>query len=102
MADYSVVGKRLKEARTRVGLSQKQFGIRAGVDEFSASARINQYERGKYTPAYPMVERLAKVLKVPAAFFYARDDDLADLICLLGTLSRKRRKRLLRGLAISR
>ena len=64
MADYSVVAKRLKEARMRACLSQKQLGIKAGRDEFSASARVNQYERGKHTPDYSTVERIAKVLKV--------------------------------------
>jgi transcriptional regulator with XRE-family HTH domain len=94
----SVVGKRLKEARTRAGLSQKQLGIKAGVDQFSASPRINQYERGKYTPAFPMVERLAKVLKVPAAYLYAREDDLAALILALGAQSAAKRKRVLQKL----
>ena len=95
MADYSVVAKRLKEARLRADLSQKQLGIKAGLDEFSASPRINQYERGKHTPDYSTVERLAKVLKVPTPFFYARDDDLANLILLFGALSAKRRKQVL-------
>ena len=47
MDDRSVVAKRLREARELSGLSQKQLGIKAGLDEFSASPRINQYERGK-------------------------------------------------------
>ena len=50
--------------QTRAGLSQKQLGIKAGIDELSASPRIKQYERGKHTPDYSTVERLAKVLKV--------------------------------------
>lgn len=95
MADFSVVAKRLREARTRAGLSQKQLGIKAGIDEFSASPRINQYERGKHAPDYSTVERLAKVLKVPTPFFYAGDDDLAEIILLLGALPPKARKRML-------
>jgi transcriptional regulator with XRE-family HTH domain len=39
--------KRLKEARAALGLSQKQLGVEAGLDEFVASARINRYELGK-------------------------------------------------------
>lgn len=38
--------KRLKEARTAAGLSQKKLGIAAGIDEFVASTRINRYEKG--------------------------------------------------------
>ena len=67
MASESVIARRLREAQTRAGLSQKQLGIKAGIDEFSASPRINQYERGKHTPDYSTVERLAKVLKFEPA-----------------------------------
>ena len=76
----SVVGRRLREARLRAGLSQKELGIRAGIDEFSASPRINQYERGKHIPDLETVERLARILGLPAPFFYARDDGLAAWI----------------------
>lgn len=93
MADYSVVGKRLKEARVRAQLSQKQLGIKAGMDEFSASPRINQYERGKHTPDYGTVERLAEVLGVPAPYFYARDEALAQLILSFRpSLARRKRR----------
>jgi transcriptional regulator with XRE-family HTH domain len=90
MADYSVVAKRLKEARMRACLSQKQLGIKAGMDEFSASARVNQYERGKHTPDYSTVERIAKVLRVPTPYFYAREDELAKLILTFRASTRQR------------
>ena len=54
------------------------------MDELSASPRINQFERGKHTPDYSTIEQLAKVLKVPAPYLYARDDDLAQLILHFG------------------
>lgn len=38
--------KKLKEARVRKGLSQKQLAILAGVNPSSASSRMNQYEKG--------------------------------------------------------
>ncbi len=77
------MAKRLKQARTSAGLSQKQLGIAAGIDEFSASARMNQYETGKHTPDYLTLKRIGKVLKYPVAFFYAEDDWLADGILKL-------------------
>jgi len=80
MKGRSVIAERLREARIRAGLSQKRLGILAGIDEFSASARINQYERGKHSPEFSTVERLAKVLDTPTPFFYCRDDDLAKQI----------------------
>ncbi len=76
----SVVGKRLRQARLRAGLSQKKLGILAGIDEFTASARINQYEQGTHTPRYITVERLSKVLGIPTPYMYCREDDLAHWI----------------------
>ena len=96
MGGVSVVAKRLKEARLRAGISQKQLGIRAGIDEFSASPRINQYEQGKHTPGFSTVERLAKVLKVPTPFLYARDDELAQWILAHRSASERERHRILK------
>lgn len=76
----SSFAKRLKEARTIVGLSQERLGVLAGIDEMSSSARMNQYERGKHEPDYSMVERISKVLNVPEAYFYAKDDEMAWLL----------------------
>ena len=71
--------KRLKEARLARGLSQKQLGIEAGLDEFVASTRLNRYEVGVHAPDYPMSVRLAKVLDVPVAYLYCDNDELAKL-----------------------
>jgi transcriptional regulator with XRE-family HTH domain len=71
---------RLKQARTRVGLSQKQLGIQAGMDNFVASARMNQYERGVHTPDFKTVLSLSAVLNVPTAFLFCVEDDLAEAI----------------------
>lgn len=86
MDNTSVITKRLLEARMASGLSQKKLGIAAGIDEFSASPRINQYERGVHVPDYATVERLASVLNVPTPYFYTRDDELAKLILRYGQL----------------
>lgn len=90
----SVFGKRLKEARLRAGLSQEQLGLEAGLDPMSASARMNRYELGKRAPDFELVERIAKVLKVPAAYFYASEDTLARLIVAVGKLPTKERSRI--------
>lgn len=76
----NIVAKRLRQARKRAEISQEKLGILAGIDEFSASARINQYERGKHVPDLKTLERLADVLGTPAPYFYAIDDDLAEYI----------------------
>lgn len=72
--------RRLKEARLSAGFSQKKLGIAAGMDEFSASARMNHYEIGRHTPDYSTLKRIAEVLQLPVAYFYAESDTLAELI----------------------
>jgi len=79
----------------RAGISQKTLGILAGIDEFSASARVNQYERGKHVPDFATLEKFADLLLVPAAYFYAEDDALADLIAMFGNMKSAERKKLL-------
>lgn len=71
---------RLKQARKRKGLSQKSLGILAGIDEFVASPRMNQYEKGKHFPDYGLLQKIATVLDVPTAFFFCENDDLATLL----------------------
>jgi transcriptional regulator with XRE-family HTH domain len=95
MGGISIVAKRLKEARSRAGISQKQLGIKAGIDDFTASARINQYERGKHMPDLQTVTRLAAVLQIPVPYFYCQDVELADVIVKFSALGRVQRKRLL-------
>ncbi len=73
---------RLKQARERMGLAQQRLGILAGIDEATASARMNQYERGVHTPDFELVCRLAAILQVPACYFYTREDELAEMILL--------------------
>ena len=80
MGGKSPISKRLKEARLEAGISQKQLGIAAGIDEFVSSARMNQYETGKHIPDYDIVENIAKVLKIPTSFFYTSDNELAYLL----------------------
>ncbi|WP_131778376.1 helix-turn-helix domain-containing protein [Legionella bozemanae] len=86
MAD-SPLPKRLKEARIAAGISQKQLGIAAGMDEFSASPRINQYETGKHTPDFLTLKRIADVLKLSPSYFYSNEDDLAEMIKIFSQLS---------------
>lgn len=88
-----VVAKRLREARLAKGLSQKKLGIAAGIDEFTASPRMNQYERGKHIPDYTTLERLALVLEVPVPYFYAAEDELADWIKCFPRLGKVEREK---------
>ena len=86
-----VIALRLRQARMRAGISQKKLGILAGMDEFVASARMNQYERGKHIPEVSIVEKFASILQVPAAFFYTRDDTTAEMLILFETLTKRQK-----------
>ena len=94
----SMIAKRLKEARLRAGLSQERLGVLAGIDEMSSSARMNQYERGKHLPDFSVVERIAEVLELPAAYFYAEDDLTAEMLELFHPMTDAQKKRVLKGL----
>lgn len=87
----SVFATRLKQARLRAGLTQEKLGVLAGIDEMSASARMNQYERGKHAPDWLTVENLAQALDVPTVFFYAQDDDAAELLLMFYRLPKAKR-----------
>ena len=77
---YQQWGARLKRARLAAGLSQRKLGTDIGLDESAANARINRYETGAHQADLLTVSRIAHVLGVPMAYFYAETDDLADLI----------------------
>ncbi len=79
--------RRLKEARASYGVSQKQLGINAGLDEFGSSARMNQYERGKHTPDFSTARLISKALNIPTAYLFAEDNDLAEVIKKYSLLS---------------
>lgn len=90
------IAKRLKETRLAAKISQKKLGIASGIDQFAASARMNQYEKGKHTPDYLTLKRIAYVVEVPVAYYYAEDDDLAELIASYGTLSKSDKRKFLK------
>ena len=95
MAKKLPISKRIKELRLELDLSQKKLGILAGIDEFSASARVNQYEKDKHVPDFSTIQRFAKILKVPACYFYAESDEMALAIKYLGSLSGKVRTKVI-------
>jgi transcriptional regulator with XRE-family HTH domain len=97
MSDVSTFAQRLREAREAIGISQKQLGIQAGIDQFVASARINQYERGKHVPDLHTASRLAAELRVPVSFLYEPNDDLAELLRVVGMWPTKALRDLLKS-----
>jgi transcriptional regulator with XRE-family HTH domain len=72
--------QRLKQARKAVGLSQSALGVRMGIPEESASARVNRYERGTSEPDLKTAEQLAKALGVSLSWLVCTDPKLAAVI----------------------
>ena len=98
MAGSQPFGKRLKAARLRKAAggrySQEKLGIDAGIAEETASARMNQYERGVHIPEIGTATRIARLLDVPLAYLFCIEDDLADLLLAAYQLSPEQRQTL--------
>ncbi|MFC4309087.1 helix-turn-helix domain-containing protein [Steroidobacter flavus] len=88
----SVIGKRIKEARLRMKLSQGELGTQAGISADGASQRLSQYELGVHDPSFELVEKLAQVLGLPTPYFYAKEDQLADWILAFAKTSASKRR----------
>ncbi|WP_188008560.1 helix-turn-helix domain-containing protein [Grimontia hollisae] len=95
MQKEHLLSTRLKKARIRAGFTQKELGIRIGMEPSSASGRMNHYEKGRHMPDVGTVRRLSKELGVPIAYFFCEDDLSAELICLIDKLSEKDKKDLI-------
>lgn len=85
----------MRQARDRLGLPQDKLGVRIGIDEHSASARISRYESGTHQPPVAVAKRLAEELGVPLAFLYCVEDDLAEVILRYAQLPERKRTDLL-------
>lgn len=90
----TLFGLRLREARERAGIPQDKLGVQIGLDEGTASTRISRYETGVHEPGFETAMKLAKALKVPVAYFYCPDSELASLILGWQSLSKADRKRI--------
>ena len=101
MGRVTIVIKRLKEARERAGLSQRRLGLKAGMDLFGASTKMNQYERDVHGPDLRTVTQVAQALNVPVPYFYCEDDELAAVILKFSELGVEDKKRLLVQLGVA-
>lgn len=61
-------GTRLKKAREKAGLSQKQLAEGMGWTAEAGQRRVSYYERSEGEPTYPDLARMARCLKVSAAY----------------------------------
>ncbi|NDW21199.1 helix-turn-helix domain-containing protein [Alteromonas hispanica] len=86
---------RLKQARKIIGISQKDLGIRIGMDESSASGRMNHYEKGRHVPDVETLRKIAAELNVPLNYFFCEDELSAELACLISKLDEESKKSLI-------
>lgn len=91
----NIFAMRLRIARKAKKLSQERLGILAGIDESSASARMNQYERGKHVPDFLTASKIAEVLDLPTAYFYIENELLAEILVLSNGLNIEQRKQVI-------
>ena len=56
---------------------------------------MNHYEKGRHSPDYKTLSRIADELGVPVAFFFCESDITADIVCLLDKLGDEQRCELL-------
>lgn len=68
------------------------------MEPSSASSRMNHYEKGRHMPDYETIERMAKELGVPVAYFFCDIESMAELVCILEQLTESQRKELIEQL----
>ncbi|SDI70248.1 Transcriptional regulator, contains XRE-family HTH domain [Paraburkholderia steynii] len=90
----TVFGRRLRAARLRADIPQDKLGVKIGLDEGTASVRVSRYETGVHEPPFGIALKLAAALRIPAAYFYCEDDELADVVLAWGRLTKSERKRI--------
>ncbi|MGB1264009.1 helix-turn-helix domain-containing protein [Pseudoalteromonas marina] len=88
--------ERLKEARKRMKISQKELGIKIGMDPSSASGRMNHYETGRHMPDLATLKKLATELNVPVNYFFCESEESATLACLIEKLDEEGKRKLIK------
>lgn len=88
----TVVGRRMRSRRADLGWSLEKLGVMIGIDESSSRARISRYELGVHEPPVATARLLAEALKVPLAFLYCEDDDIAALLLALNGMPKSLRR----------
>lgn len=89
---------RLKQARANSGITQKQLGILIGMDESSASGRMNHYEKGRHIPDLATLKKIADELNVPLNYFFCEDETTAELIIEISKLDTEKKLELIKEL----
>lgn len=87
MEEQNPVPARLKAARKKANITQKDLGVKIGMEESSASGRMNHYEKGRHMPDINTLRRMAKELDVPLNYFFCDNDLSAELACKIDKMT---------------
>lgn len=60
-----MLGKIIKPARQKLGLTQKQLGLLCGYPESSAERTVQHWEHDRQNPPLEKIRALAAALKIP-------------------------------------
>lgn len=82
-------------------ISQKDLGIKIGIDPSSASGRMNHYETGRHMPDIETLKKIADELNVPVNYFFCDSEKSATLACLIDKLDDEAKSKLIKLLKSS-
>ncbi|WP_312268457.1 helix-turn-helix transcriptional regulator [Pseudescherichia sp.] len=95
MAHPNPIPDRLKTARTKAGITQRELGIRIGMEPSSASGRMNHYEKGRHIPDIDTLKRMADELGVPINYFFCENETTAELARLIANMTEEEQAELI-------
>jgi transcriptional regulator with XRE-family HTH domain len=98
VAHPNPIPDRLKTARTKAGITQKELGVRIGMEPGSASGRMNHYEKGRHIPDIDTLKRMADELGVPINYFFCENETAAELARLIAKMSEQQQVELIKML----
>lgn len=82
-----VIAHRIKTARLAMGLTQRELGLKIGLSEDVASARINRYEKMAMAPKLATIEKIAQALDIDSSVLYLENDTEAMFMLFVSELS---------------
>ncbi|MBY7729704.1 helix-turn-helix transcriptional regulator [Vibrio splendidus] len=92
MTKSPVIGKRIKNVRKSLNLTQVELGRKIGMNDKAASSRISHYEQATHYPPYEFIIALSKLSQFPISYFYEDNEELASSIQILYNLSHGHKK----------
>jgi transcriptional regulator with XRE-family HTH domain len=87
-----IFGKRLRERRIHLNLSQESLGVSIGLDESCSRTRISRYESGLHEPKIATAQLIANELDIPLAYLYCEKDAIAELLLELNLMTEEQIK----------